>query len=355
MIEFEDVSLRLGNFALKNVSLTVNEHDYYFIIGPSGAGKTVILEAIAGLHLPDSGSVRIRGDEASNIPPEKRCLSLVYQDFSLFPHMTVFDNIAFGLKMQRLGKAEIRQRVDGMLERFGLVHLRERHPLTMSGGEQQRVAIARALIVEPEILLLDEPLSALDPVLKEQYVEDLRRIHREHDLTIVQVTHGMGEAMRLASRVAVIIDGQLEAEDDTASVFHAPRTRDIATFVGFENVVDGIVTENRNGVISVDAVGSKITAIGPYHVGESIAVCLRAEDVTLSQLPSESTSARNVLEGRVIAVNPAGPLVKIILDAGFTLVATVLHESADEMGIEPGMQVFASFKATAVHCTKGGV
>ena len=351
MIEFEHVYLRLGNFQLEDVSFTIDEGDYFFIIGPSGAGKTVLLEAIAGLHIPDSGKIRMRGEDVMRIPPEKRRLSLVYQDYSLFPHMTVYNNIAFGLKMQKLPKNEIRSRVNEIMDSFGIAHLAKRHPMTMSGGEQQRVAIARALTVEPDILLLDEPLAALDPVLKEQFIQELRKIHRDHNLTIVQVTHARGEAVRLATKVAVIIEGRLAAEGRIKEVFETPRTREVARFVGIENVLEGRIVAQEERVVRIDVAGKMVTAVAPCEVGEQVSVCVRAEDVIISA-GEEKTSARNVFPGEVIGIESMGPTAKVTLDCGFPLVATVLQDSARELDLEPGREVFASFKATAVHCTR---
>ncbi|MFY1645284.1 ABC transporter ATP-binding protein, partial [Methanoculleus bourgensis] len=201
MIEFDQVSLALGSFRLNDVSLTINRGDYYFIVGPSGAGKTVILEAIAGLHRPRRGRILLRGEEVTSLPPEKRRVALVYQDYSLFPHMSVIDNVGYGLRMQGMGRADARREVAGLLTEFGIAHLADRYPGTLSGGEQQRVALARAVAVKPDILLLDEPLSALDPITQEKFILDLQRLHREDDLTIVQVSHARREAHLLATRM----------------------------------------------------------------------------------------------------------------------------------------------------------
>jgi molybdate/tungstate transport system ATP-binding protein len=352
MIEFENVSLTLGTFSLTNVSLTIKEGEYYFILGPSGAGKTVILEAIAGLHVPDSGRILLHGEDVLAKPPEHRNLSLVYQDYSLFPHMSVYDNIAFGLKMLKMSKSEIQQKVNDLLEAFGLQELRNRHPLTMSGGEQQRVAIARALIVEPEILLLDEPLSALDPITKDMFIEELREIHRERNLTIVQVTHARGEAMRLAERVAVIIDGEFVAEDDVSTIFSAPRTKEVARFVGFENILEGRVTRNDARIARVDVRGEEIIAVSPYPPGERVSVCFRAEDVFLSLSNEPKTSARNVFAGTIIEITPLGPISRVVIDCGFPIVSMIIRDTVDDMGLYIGKTVSASLKATSATLTK---
>ncbi|TAJ44505.1 ABC transporter ATP-binding protein [Methanofollis fontis] len=355
MIEFRHVSLSLGAFSLRDVSLQIHEGDYYFIIGPSGAGKTVILESIAGLHLPDSGSVLIGGEDASSVPPERRRVTLVYQDYSLFPHMTVEQNIGFGLRMQRMDKGLIRERVDALLSQFGIAHLRDRYPGTMSGGEQQRVAIARALAVEPEILLLDEPFAALDPVTRESLMSDLQQIHQERRLTIVQVTHAREETLRLATRLAVIIDGSLVQEDVTGVVFEAPHSTAVARFVGMENILHGTVETNVEGLATIRVGNRTIEAVTDIVPGSTVDVVFRAADVTLSRTDCTDVSARNQFEGGITAVVPmGGPLTEVRLDVGFPVTALVTSRSAEEGELRPGMRVTISVKASAVHVIPDG-
>ncbi|MBN1194891.1 MAG: ABC transporter ATP-binding protein [Methanomicrobiaceae archaeon] len=348
MIEFNNVCLQLGDFHLHDVCLKVGKGEYYFILGPSGAGKTVILEAIAGLHASDSGTVRIRGKDAGAMSPEKRNVALVYQDYSLFPHMTVYDNIAFGLRMKKLPPGEIARRVHELLASFGIEGLKDRHPLTMSGGEQQRVAIARALAVEPDILLLDEPLAALDPITKETFIGELRDLHRKHGLTIVQVTHSRGEALQLATRVGVIIEGSLVAEGETATVFARPVTKQVAQFVGVDNILDGVVVRNHDGIADIDVNGEEIKAQSDHDPGDSVTVCLRAENVGLSRADTGG-EMKNVLKGVVTDLNPKGPVVRVGLDCGFPLAAMVFQKTIDELKLCVGDTVFAIFDAWTVH------
>ncbi len=349
MIEFDNVSLTLGSFSLKNISLTINEGDYYFVLGPSGAGKTVILEAIAGLHRPDSGSVLVRGEDLCNKPPEKRKISLVYQDYSLFPHMTVFDNVAFGLKMQKCPKSEIRMKVDDILDRFNISHLRDRHPLTMSGGEQQRVALARSLVVNPKILLLDEPLSALDPLTHEKFIRDLRSLHKEQGLTIVHVSHSRQEALSLANNVAVIIDGRLVQEDTVEGVFNRPSTEEVGRFVGIENIFRGRVNRNDDSLINVDVCGVNISAVGNYPDGTEVNLFIRGEDIMLFQTDGAVTSARNTLEGEITDSFHVGAVVRVNVDCGIPVSVLVTRQSSEEMNLIRGKKVIVRFKATAVH------
>ncbi len=350
MIEFEDVSLSLGRFSLNDISFRVDEGDYYFILGPSGAGKTVILEAIAGLHIPDSGRVLVRGEDVGDRPPEKRRLSLVYQDYSLFPHMTVFDNVAFGLRMQKCAKHEIRERVDDILDRFGMPpHFRERYPLTLSGGEQQRVALARSLVVNPEILLLDEPLSALDPLMREKFITDLHDLHHENGLTIVHVSHSRQEALALADHVAVIIDGSLKQEDTVEGVFNRPATEEVGRFVGIDNILRGRVAASRDGLMDVDVDGVTVSAVGSYPAGMELTLFLRGEDVMLFLSDGAVTSARNTLAGEITGISRMGAVVRLKTDCGIPLSVLITRQSCDDMGLCTGKKVLVRFKATSVH------
>ena len=349
MIEFDRVSLTLGSFRLNDVSLRIGKGDYYFIVGPSGAGKTVILEAIAGLHRPDRGRVLLRGEEITAFPPERRKVALVYQDYSLFPNMRVIENVSYGLWARGMRKKEARAEVAPLLERFGIAHLADRYPGTLSGGEQQRVALARAVAVKPDILLLDEPLSALDPVTQEKFIDDLRRLHREDGLTIVQVSHSRREAHLLATRVAVIIDGSLVDEGEAGVVLNTPRSREVAAFVGVENILDGTVTANEDGLGTVDAGGRTFEAVTGAAAGEEVTLCIRADDVVISVGDRPQSSARNTLTGRVASVAENGPVAEVRVDCGVILTAVLTRRSARDLSLLPGTPVALSVKATAIH------
>lgn len=349
MIEFKKLSLRLGAFHLQDLSIRIDRGDYYFIIGPSGAGKTVILEAIAGLHLPDSGEVTIDGRHSTAIPPEKRGIALVYQDYSLFPHMSVEKNIGFGLRMQKCSKEEIQRRVSGLLEQFDIVHLQNRYPGTLSGGEQQRVAIARALASDPDILLLDEPFAALDPITREQIILDLLRIHRERKLTIVQVTHSREEIMRMATRCAVIINGECVQEGRVRSVFENPESTVIARFIGMENIIPGVVGGRISGLASVDVRGESVIAISGVSPGKKVEILFRAADVMVQLVDGQKSSVQNRFSATITAVVPlGGSLTQVHLDAGFPIIALVTTLSVEDLKLVPGMEVVASIKASAI-------
>ncbi len=349
MIEFDRVSLALGSFRLKEISLTIGRGDYYFIVGPSGAGKTVLLETIAGLHRPESGRVLLRDEEITTLPPEKRRVALVYQDYSLFPNMRVIDNVSYGLRVQGMRKKEARDEVVPLLERFGIAHLADRYPGTLSGGEQQRVSLARAIAVKPDILLLDEPLSALDPITQERFIGDLRRLHREDGLTIVQVSHSRREAHLLATRMAVIIDGYLVDEGKAGVVLNTPRSRDVATFVGIENILDGTVTANEDGHATVDAGGRTFEAMTDAAPGEEVSLCIRADDIILAVDGDRHSSARNTMAGTVVSVVENGPVAEVRVDAGVVLTAVLTRRSVRDLLLVAGTAVTLSIKATAIH------
>lgn len=209
MIALEGVSLRRGDFTLREITLTVSPGEYLFLVGPSGAGKTLLLEVIAGLHPDATGRILIRGSDMIGVPPEKRNIALVYQDYALFPHLTVRENVAFGPKMRGVPENRIETLVTELLDRFGARKLAGRYPGTLSGGERQRVALARALAVEPDILLLDEPFAAVDPDLRHQFLQEMRDLQRERGMTVVQVSHARDEASALADRVVLIVAGRI--------------------------------------------------------------------------------------------------------------------------------------------------
>lgn len=353
MIEFEHVSLSLGGFSLKDVSFSIEKGDYYFILGPSGAGKTVILEAIAGLHKPDSGEVLINGDRATLLPPEKRKISLVYQDYSLFPHMSVADNVSFGLRRQKVNKDEAESRVNKILEEFDIFHLSERSPLTLSGGEQQRVALARALVVGPEILLLDEPLSAMDPSIKEKFIEELERIHQERDITIVHVTHSRKEALALATRVAIVIDGRLEHEGLKEEVFRKPLNRKIGHFLGIENIYNARSREISPGKTLLDIEGGTIDVSGEYCVGSGLCVFIRGTDVLISDSPPPKSTEYQVFEGTVTDIFQRGSFFrKVEIDCGFTISAVLSDTYTESLNLSTGKKVFVRINYASIHITE---
>ena len=223
MISIHRLSLKLGEFYLRDIELKIPDSEIFAILGKTGSGKTVLLETIAGFYKGNTGEVNLRGENVRNIPVEERKIGFVYQDYALFPHMTVFDNIGYGLKMNNKGKKESERLINEMAELLEIKHLLKCYPGTLSGGERQRTALARALVLNPDLLLMDEPFSALDPKTKEQMYKQIERIHQLFHCTIVFVTHDFNEARRMANRVGVMVNGELMRVCNSEELFEGQK------------------------------------------------------------------------------------------------------------------------------------
>ncbi|MDK2914541.1 MAG: thiamine transport system ATP-binding protein [Thermococcaceae archaeon] len=244
-IELSGIKKAWEDFKLEINDLRVKDGEFLTLLGPSGCGKTTTLRIIAGFEKPDSGEILFDGKSVNELPPYERGIGIVFQDYALFPHMSVFKNVAFGLEMRRLPKAEIERRVKWALELVGLKGFENRYPEQLSGGQQQRVALARALVVEPQVLLLDEPLSNLDAKIRERLRGEIRRIQRELGITTIYVTHDQEEAMAISDRIAVMNVGKLEQVGSPLELYYRPKTEFVARFLGLSNILE---LEARNGV-----------------------------------------------------------------------------------------------------------
>jgi len=247
-VQLLNVSRRFGSVqAAANLSIEIAEGEFFSLLGPSGSGKTTCLRLIAGFEQPDSGSIRIHGVEAAGLPPYRRDVNTVFQDYALFPHMNVRDNVAYGLKVRGVGKAERHQQAEAALEMVALGGFGARRPSEMSGGQRQRVALARALINRPRVLLLDEPLGALDLKLREQMQGELKKLQRQLGITFVFVTHDQGEALSMSDRVAVFNQGRIEQVDTPRALYQQPATEFVAEFVGTSNLLRGELAQQLTG------------------------------------------------------------------------------------------------------------
>ncbi|OGO19511.1 MAG: hypothetical protein A2144_08405 [Chloroflexi bacterium RBG_16_50_9] len=345
---------RDGRDLLKNINIRVERNEVFALIGPTGAGKTTLLRLIDLIDTPASGKIFFHGvdtaiSDSARLEMRRR-MAFVLQKPVVF-NMSVFDNIACGLRWRGTGHRQIKEKVNGILETVGLAEYRNRNARTLSGGEMQRVAIARAIATEPEVLLLDEPTANLDPISSSKIEELIRQIIMRNSMTAIMATHDMAQGQRLADRISVLVNGEIVQTGGSREVFTSPRNRAVAEFVGMENLLDGVVISNEGNMLTIGVNGTIVEAVAEYAAGTAVSVGIRPEDVTLS-LSKISSSARNSLTGEISLVVTAGPLSRVEIDCGFRLVALVTKRSTEEMGLEKGKRVYASFKATSIHVIK---
>ena len=317
------------------------------LFGPSGAGKTTLLRLLAGLERPDSGQIEFRGEtwfdsgRAILLPPQQRRAGFLFQEYALFPHLTVLENVAYASDRARGGE---------LLQRFGLADLADRKPRAISGGQQQRVALARALAAEPSLLLLDEPLSALDAATRLRTRHELRRILLDSGIPSIVVTHDRAEAIALGDWMAVMVEGRIRQSGPVQEVFRRPADALVAQSVGVENVLPAVTAVREGGLLVLQVSDQRLYCMDSGEDGPVFA-CVRAEDVVLTRPGPHSSSARNRLNGTVVSVTLEGPLARVELDCGFPLVALITAQSAAELALIAGEPVCAVIKTTSVHVT----
>lgn len=343
MIELRSVTKRFGDFeAVKGVDLAVRTGEFLTLLGPSGCGKTTLLRIMAGFETPDEGSVWLGGEDISLVPPYRRPVNQVFQSYALFPHMTVRDNIAFGLRMQRVSRTESSSRVAEVMEMVSLVGLEDRRPHQLSGGQRQRVALARAIVCRPKVLLLDEPLSALDAKLRLAMQVELKRLQRRLGLTFVFVTHDQEEALTMSDRIAIVHQGRIEQMGSPTEIYHQPRTAFAADFVGMGNLLDA-------EVIAIDSEHARVRVSGGLEWlidaeelppgARTARVSVRPEKIFISKQPVD---AEAVFTARVEEEIFKGPMDELWLRTpqGLRLTALVANESTMLEAIHEGDEVF---------------
>ena len=339
---------------LKNINLRIDRGEVFALIGPTGAGKTTLLRLIDLIDMPTSGRIHFDGvgtaESAKIRLGMRRRMAFVLQKPMVF-NLSVYDNIAYGLKWRGVRGSELREKVNQVLEMVGLSTDKNRNARTLSGGEVQRVAIARAIAIEPEVLLLDEPTANLDPNAALRIEELITSIIQHYATTIIMATHDLSQGQRLADRIGVLMNGELLQTGDSRDIFTAPRNREVAEFVGVENIIDGVIVSSEDKVVTIDSGGRFIEAISDYATSEEVCACVRPEDITLA-LSKVSSSARNSFEGEITWLVSMGPLTRVEVDCGFPLVVLVTKRSAEELGLAKGKKVYATFKATGVHVIK---
>lgn len=340
---------------LKNIELGVERGEVFVTIGPTGSGKTTLLRLIGLLEKPTSGHIYFDGHQVDNSERARleirRRMAVVSQKPAVF-NASVFDNVAYGLKIRKESGASLHSKVMNVLETVGLSGYEKRNARTLSGGETQRVALARAMVIDPELLLLDEPTANLDPVSTSHIEKLVTDVIKKSNTTVMMSTHDMFQGQRLADRMGVLIAGQILQTGDPREVFNLPQNRKLAEFVGVENIIGGDIVSNKEGIVDIKVAGGVVEAVSSLGVGEEVYACIRPEEIILARA-KDTTSARNNFNGKITRIVLFGPLARIELDCDFPLVALITKKSAEEMNLQTGNRLYASFKATGVHVIKG--
>jgi putative spermidine/putrescine transport system ATP-binding protein len=353
-IRLVDLSKRFGNtYAVQNINLTIPQGSYCCLLGPSGCGKTTILRMIAGHETPTSGEIFIGDQMVVGKPPVDRGTAMMFQSYALFPHLTIADNVGFYLKMRGVGKEERRKQVDEMLRRVQLYPLRNRMPAQLSGGQQQRVALARSLITNPKVLLLDEPLSALDEFLRLHMRGELRSLQHELGITFVHVTHTQPEAIALADMVVVMDTGRIDQADTANVIFNEPKTPYVARFMGGQNVLTGTVQDLSGGVVKLKSAGGatfEASVNGNTATqGAPMSVAVRRDRIKLKKQNGGGATGVNQIAGTVISTEYQGSYVKVSIEAEAPFVANVSDRDYFADPVESGDPILASWQTADVH------
>jgi len=352
MLSVRQICKVLPDFQIRDVSFEIQPGQYFVLLGRTGVGKSLLLQIIAGLIRPETGRIFLDGKDITNEKIQKRGIGLVFQDSALFPHMTVYDNIAYPLRCRKLGHRHIHKCIRELAEDFEVSGLLKRRPPTLSGGQTQRVSLARAVASEPQCLLLDEPLSSLDTKSRSEMRALLRKIHRRRQQPILHVTHDYTEAVSLATHIAVMENGRIAQVGTAEEIFQRPKSEFIARFVGVRNFFNGQLEGSDHEQVrlkrfSTDGLDFSVLTDSP---GGSGYIMVRSEDVTISNVASR-TSARNSFEGTIIDIVPAGGGMEVIVDIGTSKVveiaALVTNESVKTLRLHCGKRVWVSFKASA--------
>ena len=359
-ITLEGVGKRFGSVvAVRETSLEIRDGEFFSMLGPSGCGKTTTLRMIAGFEIPDEGRILLRGADVTDVPPNQRNVNTVFQHYALFPHMSVADNVSFGLELKKVPRGERRERVAEMLKVVELEGMEKRKPQQLSGGQQQRVALARALVNRPAALLLDEPLGALDVKLRKQMQLELKRIQTELGTTFVYVTHDQEEALTMSDRIAVMNGGEIEQIGDPKEIYEHPKTPFVADFVGSLNAFDLRVDEVAGGM-AVMRVNERERLVVPTgsstRTGDELRVAVRPERVRIEPVNGRAPEGGSYVEGTVAELVYLGGLTQFHVDTS-AAGRLVSHRMDDEVAasLEPGKRVVLTWPADQAYVLAGAV
>lgn len=349
-IDVRDAVKRYGDFtALKTISLSIKDNEFFTLLGPSGCGKTTLLRMIAGFEDVTEGAIYLYGEEIENLPPNERPVNTVFQNYALFPHMTVLDNVAFGLEMRGKSKSQARTRAGEVLEMVQLSQFSARKPSQLSGGQQQRVALARALAPQPKVLLLDEPLSALDLKLRKAMQIELKHLQRETGITFIFVTHDQEEALTMSDRIAVMSDGELQQLGEARDIYERPRNMFVADFIGETNLLEVSVDKIENGrSICHLGGGHELTcdAVDEIGVGSTVHMSVRPERLFMSDAPTEAESLKGRVKENIFIGTDVSTMVALDDGPDF-IVRTSNSDRGNKRIFEPGSEMYINMERGA--------
>ena len=345
MIELKNINYRVGSFFIENFSLAINSGEYFSLVGPSGSGKSIILELLAGFRRPKSGQIFHNSEDITQASIQKRPFRIVFQDFALFPHLNVFENIEYGIKQIEKSKAERANLITTTAQQMGIGHLLNRSVNHLSGGEKQRVALARSIICKPEVLLFDEPLSSLDVNLKDDFLEIFQHL-KKSGFTILHVTHDFEEAAQLSHRIGIIENGNLIQMGEPIDFYKNPKHPFVAKFAGHKNIFKANLIKNDIGVFaqifeSEVKILTQDVRTGDFHI------FIPSEAILISE-ESVRSSAQNVLQGTVSEFSIFGESVQLKIDVGVSIVAKISNASFQNLKLEIGKKVYVVFKSSSV-------
>jgi spermidine/putrescine transport system ATP-binding protein len=351
MVELRKVSKNFGSFtALEEVSFDIAEGEFMTFLGPSGCGKTTCLRLISGFEHPSTGEIFIAGKNVTHDPPYRRSVNQVFQTYALFPHLSVYENISFGLRMQKLAAPDVKRRVDRIVEMTSLQEFANRKPAQLSGGQRQRVALARAVVCEPKVLLLDEPLSALDAKLRTQMRSELKQLQKRLGITFIFVTHDQEEALAMSDRIAVMSCGRVEQIGTVNQIYYQPATRFVATFIGETNIVEAEVVEKGADLIRCQIEGGMTLAVrsGTPATSSNVLLALRPEKIRLYRSRPEG---QNVFSGRIVVQVFKGAVndLTLAVSGGLELRALIANDGQQELVFQEGEEVFCRIQPEDVN------
>ncbi|MCB0962857.1 MAG: ABC transporter ATP-binding protein [Acidimicrobiales bacterium] len=357
VIVIDDVTKRFGDFvAVERADFAIARGEFFSMLGPSGCGKTTTLRMLAGFESPTTGRILLDGDDVSKTPPYQRNVNTVFQQYALFPHMSVFDNVAFGLRSRKVPKGEIAPAVDEMLATVRMEAFADRKPSQLSGGQQQRVALARALVNRPSALLLDEPLAALDLKLRQAMQLELKRIQRETQVTFVFVTHDQTEALTMSDRICVMSAGRTEQIGTPDEIYHRPASAFVAGFIGEANLLEGRVVDQVGTVAHVQVEGQRLEVPTPdrsFAAGDAVSVMIRPERVRVHAEPGPSGASVPVTVTELI-FRGASTRVHLATDSDLEVVAHLVDGDDERSELRPGDRAHATWEAAAAYVVPHG-